>query len=288
MDDVESGYVSTLKTAVGMFGIYGVPIIAGRAFNAADLGASNSVIVNRTFMMSFLGDRPGLGLRFRYSPTQAQPATAATEWYQIVGVVADFPRVSPGGSGPTVYHPAALGDDGAVALSVRFSGNIPANFVERFREIVAGVDPALQARRVRLLSEFYDEQRSLWHYGVWSIAWVTLSVLLLSAAGIYAMTSFAVVQRTREIGIRSALGAAPQRLVLSIFAPVIRQIASGVLAGSFISGAVLLNTDMRRGHAIVLLLAVAALMSGVALVAAFGPARRGLRMPASDALRVDA
>jgi putative ABC transport system permease protein len=285
---VEPGYVSTLGVAVELFDTYGVPIIGGRAFDSADVGASNAVIVNRTFMMSFFDDRPGLGLRFRYSPAQGQTSTGENEWYQIVGIVADFPRVSPDGSGPTVYHPMAMRGDGTLALSVRFSGSMPVQFIERFRKIVAEVDPALPLRRVMPLSQLIEEQRSLWRHLAWAIVWVTMSVLLLSAAGIYAMMSFAVTQRTREIGIRSALGAAPHRLVLGILGPVIRQLAYGVLAGSLVSGVVSLSTDLRGGTALVLLLSVAALMSGVALVAALGPARRGLRMPAIDALRTDA
>jgi hypothetical protein len=284
---VQPGYVSTLDAAIDMFDIYRVPIVAGRGFNSADPGASSSVVVNRTFTMRFFGDRPGLGLRFRYSPAPGQPGGVASEWYQIVGVVADFPRFSPDGSGPTVYHPAALGDDDSVTLSVRFNGGIPPRFAERFRKIVADVDPALQLRRVRLLSEFYEEQQSLWHHLAWAIAWVTTSVVLLSAAGIYAMMSFSVTQRTREIGIRSALGASPHRLLVSVFGRASRQLAAGICAGVLVSGAAMLSSGVSGRVAVFLLIAVAGLMSGIALLAAVGPARRGLRMHASEALRAE-
>jgi putative ABC transport system permease protein len=103
----------------------------------------------------------------------------------------------------------------------------------------------------------------------------------------YALMSFAVAQRTREIGIRSALGANPRRLLLSIFGRVIRQLGLGRLVGSAISGAVFLNTDLSAGRATTLLLTVAAIMLVVGLLAALGPARRSLRIQAIEALRTD-
>ena len=121
----------------------------------------------------------------------------------------------------------------------------------------------------------------------WGIGLLTMSVLLLSAAGIYAMMSFTVAQRTREIGIRAALGASPHRLVLSIFGRATRQLALGVLAGSLLSGAVFLNIDLRPGKAAALWAAVAAIMLVVGLLAALGPMRRGLRIQPSEALRTD-
>lgn len=117
---------------------------------------------------------------------------------------------------------------------------------------------------------------------------MTSSVLLLSAAGIYALMSFTVTQRTREIGIRAALGATPHGLLISIFGRAVRQLALGLLAGSVLSGLMVMNTDLSLGRAATLWLAVAAIMVVVGLLAAFGPARRGVRMQASAALRADA
>jgi predicted permease len=320
--------VSTNHVGLGMFDAYGAVILAGRAFNAADLGAANAVIVNRTFVREFLDsstssassrpfdgaqgrpealegrgtsrdehgrgmeDGSALGLRFRYArPRTGQPDTPVQhEWYQIVGVVRDFPSFSPApfsDGEPTVYHPAAPGDVHPVTLSVRFSGQIPAGVAERFRAIGAEVDPAMQLRRVVPLSRFYDDLRSLWRYLAWGIGLVTTSVLLLSAAGMYALMSFTVAQRTREIGIRAALGAHPRHLVLTIFGRVMRQLALGLLVGSALSGAVFLNTDLSLGRATTLLLTVAAIMVVVGLLAALGPARRSLRIQAVDALRAD-
>jgi hypothetical protein len=275
-----------------MFDAYGAEILAGRAFNATDLGAANAVIVNRTFVQEFLENRSALALRFRYSRarTQQPGAQVQQEWYHIVGVVRDFPSFSPapGSDGePTVYHPAAPGEVHPVVLSVRFKGDAPSGFIERFREIGAAVDPALQLRRVMPLSEFYDQVRSFWRYLAWGIGLVTTSVLLLSAAGIYALMSFTVAQRTREIGIRSALGAHPRRILLSIFGRAMRQLALGLIVGTLLSGSLFSVTGLSLGRATALLLAVAAIMLVVGLLAAIGPARRSLRIQVTEALRAE-
>ena len=277
--------VHTLHVGLEMFQVYGAQIFAGRDFTAADLGATNAVVVNRTFAEKFLENRSPLGVRFRYV---GEPASAAS--YQIVGVVADFPAFSPapGSDGdPTVYHPADPGDLHPFTLSVRFAGAIPAGFSERFRALGAEVDPAMQLRRVRPLSDFYGEQRSLWRHLAWALALLTASVLLLSSAGIYALMSFTVAQRTREIGIRAALGAAPHRLLLGIFGRVSRQLALGLGLGSLLSGAVFLSTDLGFARAAAILPSVATTMTLVAFLAALGPARRGLRIQASEALRAE-
>ena len=282
--------VSTLQVGVDMFDTYGAGILAGRPFNSSDLGAANTV-VNRAFTRQFLENRSPLGLRFHYARAQRQEDAQATEWYHVVGVVDDFPSfpTSPGSEGvPTVYHPAAPGDVHPFVLSVRFSQTIAPGFIERFRKIGAEVDPALQLNRVVQLSGFYDEVRSLWRHLAWGIGLVTISVLLLSAAGIYALTSFTVAQRTREIGIRTALGARPHELLLSVFGRVARQLVLGLLAGSLMSGAIFLSLDLSFGRATSLLLSVAGMMAVVGLLAALGPALRGLRIQASEALRTDA
>jgi hypothetical protein len=280
----------TLDVGLELLEAYGAEIVAGRGFTAADLGAAHAVIVNRTFVQEFLAAGSPLGIRFRYVAPTERPGTRATDSYQIVGVINDFPSFPPAPDSdglPTVYHPATAGTVHPFVLSVRFSGSIPAGFIDRFRAIGVEVDPALQLRRVVPLSNYYHELRSVWRYLAWGIGLLTMSVLMLSAAGIYAMMSFTVAQRTREIGIRAALGASPRRLVSSIFGRATRQLGLGLLAGSLLSGAVFLNIDVRPGRAVALWAAVAAIILVVGLLAALGPMRRGLRIQPSEALRTD-
>jgi predicted permease len=288
--ETDSLLPSTVDVSINTFETYGVDLVAGRSFAASDVGAAHTVIVNRSFVEMYLREATALGLRFRYGPERAV-AGRDPEWYQIVGVVRDFPSFPPNMARqgePTIYHPAAVGDINPVTLSVRFGSAVPGGFINRFREIGADVDPALQLRRVGPLAASYNEARAAWRSLAWAVVLVTASVVLLSAAGIYALMSFTVAQRTREIGIRTALGAQPRRILWSVFARAGRQLALGVLVGSVVSAGAFLAVGLGLARAVSLLLAVAAIMSIVGLLAALGPARRGLRIQASEALRTDA
>jgi predicted permease len=288
--DAGAPVVGMYHVGPGMFEAYGARIVAGRTLGAGDRGgAAGPVVVNRTFVERFLGGRSALGLRFRYSAARGDPPGAAPgEWHEVVGVVDDFPAhpLELGAAGgPAVYHPAAPGDVHPAVVAVRFRGGAPAGFAASFRRIGAAMDPALQLEGVMPLTETYDRLRAPSRLAAWALGLVTASVLLLSAAGIYALMSFTVAQRTREIGIRAALGARPRRILAGIFGRTLRQLALGLLAGSLLSGALVSLTGLGLARAAALLLSVAAIMLAVGLLAALGPARRGLRIEPTEALR---
>ena len=121
------------------------------------------------------------------------------------------------------------------------------------------------------------------------IGLVTGSVLLLSAAGIHALVSFTVNQRRREIGIRAALGAPARRLLSSVLTRATRQLALGVGVG--LTAAVALDQTtggaLLDGTGLLLVPGTAAFMLVVGLLAAAGPARRGLRIQPTEALRAE-
>jgi len=117
---------------------------------------------------------------------------------------------------------------------------------------------------------------------------VTLSVLLLSAAGMYALMSFTVARRRREIGIRSALGAQPTHLLAGIFKRALIQVTVGAGAGTL--AAALLSSylpieEMGGWNVPGILPGATTLMIVVGVLAAIGPARRGLRIEPTEALR---
>ena len=93
--------------------------------------------------------------------------------------------------------------------------------------------------------------------------------------------------RTHEIAVRAALGAAPHKLVLSIFSRAAWQLAAGLAVGSVLSAGVFQNTDLGPARAATVTLILAGVMITVALMAALGPARRALNIQASEALRAD-
>ncbi|HEX8359463.1 MAG TPA: ABC transporter permease [Longimicrobium sp.] len=279
-----AGGASVIRTTPELFGAYGARIGEGRALAERDAGAASSaVVVNRTFVRRHLGNRSAVGQRLRY-PRADGPG----RWYEIVGVVEDFPAVplvimSANGVA-NVYHAALPGAIPDATLSVRVRGGVPAGFVRRVQRLGVEVDPELQLE-TQLLAEVYDGLRRFSRFMAWALALVTGSVLLLSAAGIYALMSFTVVQRTREIGIRTALGAQPRRIMASIFAPVGRRLVVGVAIGSMLAGAITVGAGVSVGGAAPLMAAVCAIMLAVGLLAALGPARRGLRIQPMEALR---
>jgi putative ABC transport system permease protein len=169
--------------------------------------------------------------------------------------------------------------------------------VPRVRAIAASVDPTLR------LSEFQrmDQVTSplVWALGMWlriSLG-LTAVALLLSLAGIYAVLSFTVARRTREIGVRVALGASRHGVLTAIFRRPLTQVGLGIAAGATLiwAGArVLSGTTQFRDTPIALsvgqvglLLAYAAFMLGVCLLACVVPTRRALGVEPIVAMRVD-
>jgi hypothetical protein len=275
---------STTRVGVDAFDTYGVEILAGRKFAAADVGTTN-VIVNRAFVDVYLQEPSALGVVFRYD--SKNPSVPKSQ-HQIVGVVRDFPAYPINfqrDREPTIYHPAGLGDISRPLLSVRFAGAAPTVFINRFRQIAAEVDPTLQLTKVGIMADLNADGRSALRGLAWAATLITSSVLLLSAAGIYALMSFTVAQRTREIGIRTALGAPPRRVVLDVFRRAAWQVSAGVVVGSLLSAGAFAAVGLGVLGAMPLLLSVAGIMALVALLATWGPARRGVRIQAIEALR---
>ncbi len=283
------------RVNVGFFDAFDVPILTGRRFDSGDLETTaTAVIVNRTFVEQVLGDADALGRRIRYVGAGGEAARGRAvelgRWYEIVGVVSDFPiAMDPGVTDAKLYHPMVPGQVYPVSLALRVRGAAPATFAGRLREITAALDPTVRLDRILPLDEVLRQLQVVMRAVALAIVVVTLSVLLLSAGGIYALMSFTVTQRWREIGIRTALGAHPHRILGSIFSRALWQLAIGVVAGvltlALFDG--LTGGQIMGGKRAVLLPAVAAIIMAVGLLAAVGPARRGLRIQPSEALRAD-
>ncbi len=279
--------VDILDVDLAMFEVYDAPMFAGRAFTPADLGTT-AVIVNRSFARELLAGMAPLGQRFSFAPQSGEPAVR--EAFDIVGVVNDFPSFpnSPGSDGvPAVYRPVSPEMIRLAVLSVRFRGDVPADFVGRLRQIGVEVDPAVPLRDVQTLQDFYDRNRAVWRLISWALAGIALSVLLLAAAGVYALMAFTVAQRTREIGIRTALGGNPRRILAGVFGRVMMQLGAGLAIGSLLSAVLFTITNLSMQGALALLATVGAILLLVGVVAAIGPARRSLRVPTTEALRID-
>jgi ABC-type antimicrobial peptide transport system permease subunit len=154
-------------------------------------------------------------------------------------------------------------------------------------DIAAGVDPRLRLEQLDGVGEAWRHEQYASRLMAIAIIAVVASVLLLSGAGIYAMMSFTVASRRREIGIRSALGANPRHVLLGVFRRAGAQLGAGVLAGTTVAAALDRASagGFMGGKALILLPSVVVLMCTVGLFAALGPARRSLAVQPAEALR---
>jgi hypothetical protein len=286
---IDPSYFSVLKT----------PILAGRAFNAGDLPAdSRVVIVDQGFVDEVLGGRNPVGRRLRFVNINEDETTEVEPWLQIVGVVRDlgmsFAMEQHRAAG--VYLPADLAN-GPFHMMVHAPGD-PLALGARVREIAAEVDPLLRLTDLQRVDEVASS--SLWIVRMWLRVSLLLTAIavLLSLAGIYAVLSFTVSRRTREIGVRVALGASRRRLVAAIFRRPLTHVVVGVVTGGFLIAFLAYLASQGDGglgrveggaslRNVAMLLAYVALMLGVCLLACVVPTRRALSVEPTEALRAE-
>jgi putative ABC transport system permease protein len=290
------------RVDASFFKMYQVPTLIGRGldsgafagtlaaggFAAGDVPAEpDAVVVNRNFADTIAPGGNALGHRFRYIRAmdgKRLDGPEAGRWYEVVGVVGNLPVTT---DARVAYHPAAPGQIHPAHLQLRLRGGAT-GLAERLRDVAARVDPALHVDEVRTLAEIYRNHRFGDNLGAITIGAITGSVLLLSAAGLYALMAFTVAQRRREIGIRSALGAQPAQLVAAMFRRAFWQIGAGSAVGMLAAYLVGRYVPIEQIGGLPIpgvLPGAAAFMLLVGVLAALGPARRGLRIDPTEALR---
>ena len=267
------------------FEVFEVPLLTGRGFEAGDFDAGrNAVLVNRTFVDRFVGDGNPLGRRVRYATSnEADGSSEPITWYEIVGVVADLPDNLDHG---TLYHPRGT-HNASTYLALHLASD-PNLMVGRLREITTALDPNLRLEEIASLDAIYRDQAVGNNMGASFLGAAMLTVLLLSAAGMYALTSFTVNRRRREIGIRSALGASSRNLLFSIFKRTLSQLSIGAVGGVLVASLIsyYLPAENLGGWSIPGIIPTAtAVMVFIGVLAAVGPARRGLRVDPLAELR---
>ena len=272
--------------APNYFDVFGARLLAGRTFASGDAPGA-AAVVSRTFVRRFLGGGAALGRRVRSTPLAADGSVQPGPWLEIVGVVDDlYDQSEPELQKPAIYLPTALGA-APVTVAVRTRGIDPGVLVPGLWEIAGEIAPG-RPMTVAGPDELRggDSRRTV-RFSVTLVSLVTLSVLLLSAAGISAMMSFAVTRRYREIGVRSALGASRRQVLQTIFSRSARQLALGLAVGVALSALLerLSGGELMRGQHHVLVPMVATLVIAAALLATAGPARQVLRVRPMDALR---
>jgi putative ABC transport system permease protein len=279
------------RVATDFFDAFGARVIAGRGLRDSDsTGSTQAIVVNRAFVNQLLGGANAIGRRMHYVEAgRREPATGGTiTQYEIVGVVSDLTTnpIAPDLIDPVMYQ--SLQSSTRATALIRVRGNDPLQFSSRVRELTSALDPTLRLRIVTF-GEMQRQQMIALRLMLLGCSLVVITVLLLSAAGIYAMMSFTVSQRRKEIGIRAAMGADAGQLLRSIFAKATLQLAAGVVVGAVLALMIDRASDgeLLGSFGRALLPVTAVVMTMVGLCAAIGPARRGLRIQPTEALRAE-
>jgi putative ABC transport system permease protein len=254
----------------GFFPALGVPIVRGRDFGVEDAqGGAPAAIVNETFVRRYFPGEDPIGRRFSW---------AGTPEYTIVGVVADTRRsglaepIRPEGYRSTTQ---SLYRTMEYLVTTRRE---PLAVVPELRSVLRDLDPALPIVELRTVEQALADTVATRRFVMLLLAGFAGVALVLAAIGIYGVLAYLVGQRTREIGIRMALGAVPRDVLALVLRDAMKSVVPGVLLG--IAGALVLTRLLgAQLHGIsptdpVTFAAVTALLLAVALLASAVPAGR--------------
>jgi hypothetical protein len=280
-------WVLDARVDPGFFDAFNHPILSGRGFTSGDLGEDASVVIVNTFFVDrVMEGRNPVGRRLRFPPPMSDEPGP---WYDIVGVVGPLGMDVFDSGTPGMYRPLAPGETHPIRIAIHV-GDDPAAFAPRLRALAAEVDPAATISSLTALDEVPSMNTAL-------MGWIKIGggillgiLVTLSASGIYALMSFTVAERTREIGIRTALGAQPRSVVLTIAKRALVQLGVGILLGMPIVVGLLyaLKSVGRIGTQSPILLTLlvgASVMVLIGALACSAPTLRALRIMPTEALR---
>jgi hypothetical protein len=271
------------------FGDLGRPILMGRDFDTGDTpdparAHRSAVIVNTTFVdQVFAGSQP-VGRRFRYASRGGEPGS----WYEVVGVVGPLAmNLHNPAQDAGFYHPAAPGELHPVRFLIEAVGANPLELTPVVRATADRIDPTAMIEEPRLLAADAEAATYMMRFGTLSLVGLTSVTLLLAVTGLYALMWFTVSLRTREIGIRSALGARPRDIVATITKRALGQLVFGILLGLPLAFTMVRDADELLDPASTwpLMAAVVVATIVVGLIACILPTLRGLRIRPTEALR---
>jgi predicted permease len=280
-------FSSGARVGENFFETVGLPLVAGRTFTPAEIRLNAPVaIVDETFVRTALGGRSPIGvtLRERAAEANRQPGP----WLEIVGVVKDADATErTGPDDAAIYRPAAPAL--SMRLLVRTEGAASA-MAQRLYAAALSVHPDLRLADLKSIAQVVDDDALPERIFLRCFIVMGAIALLLATAGIYALISFTLARRTREIGIRAALGAAPRRIIAGVFSRAFIQIGLGVLAGALPGFVIIQSIWQDAGPTTVpgvlgATAAVCAFVVAVALASCTVPLRRALRIDPIRALR---
>ena len=278
---VSSDYFSLLK----------IPLRRGRAFDERDkLDAQQVCIVSESLAQRVWPGQDPLGKRLMLGKPEANEDP---DWMQVVGVVGDVRHQAlDREAGPDLYKPATQLAWKQMHFVVRTRDGVePMSLVQPIRREVAAIEPETGVFNFVSLGD--EVANSLWQprLRAWLLGFFSVVALLLAATGLYGVIAYRVTQRTREIGIRMALGATRSAVLRLILSQSMRAVFAGIAVG--IGGALLLSRVLRASlygvsqHDLSSYGAACLLLAMTALLASWIPARRASNADPVKALRTD-
>ena len=293
-----------LAASPAYFSAVDVPIVAGRAFDERDgFPGREAVVITTDFAARVWPGESPLGKRLRFYPPPAAPDSPGGArladappvergpWLTVVGVSGDLEQdPAEMSSPPLLFVPYAPGSAPGMSVVLRSTGD-PRTLVTPLRTAVHRLDPDRALGNVATLGERVAQQG--WYLRVFGSAFVIFAAgaLLLASIGIYAVVAQATVRRTREIGIRMAMGATSRSILGLVVGRGVKQLAAGLVLG--LAGALAVTRLMREllfgvsPQDPIVFGTVTAIIGLVGLAACWLPARRAAHLPPLEALRHD-
>ena len=278
--------VATIRTVMpGYFHTLGIPVQRGRVFTAADntLDSPYRFVVNQSFVQKFMAGEEAVGQQISVAMDTRHP------FGEIIGVVGNVKEGALDQEPtPTVYYIHSHLVYTGMVFVVR-TKNDPLLLADPVRKVIHGIDPAQPVAQIQAMDAIVRETFARQRFSALLLGGFSLVSLLLAAVGIYGVLAYSVTERTREIGVRVALGAEPARILAMVLGSGMRVVLAGAAVG--LGGALALTGLLKsllfgvKPHDAATLLAVVMLLIVVALAAAWLPARRAAHLAPVDALR---
>src|SRR5688572_5264274 len=284
---IDNESIATSYVDADFFGLMDIPVMQGRPFGRSDsAGAPRVAVVNQALANSFWPGESSVGRRFR--------GTDGT-WTEIVGVVGTGPYFTiMEGPRSFMYLPYAQAPQSQMTLVTRSSGD-PLALVDPLRAVVRELDPDLAVAAVRTMESLYTGSavRGLMVF-ISAVAAMGVMSLTLAFGGIYGLVASNVSQRTREIGLRMAVGADRRKVLRMVLGQAFRVTLIGLALGLLLTfgadramQAVFPSPNDGAGRELIEYVRVIAVMLLVTGLAAYLPARRAARIEPTQALRYE-
>jgi putative ABC transport system permease protein len=269
----------------GYFAALGVPVLKGRDFARSDRSSGRSVaIVDQAFVDKYFPNEDPIG-------QGVHMGNGHKEFFEIVGVVGDIHYAGLDAvPAPTMYAPIAQDPFSTIWVVQRTDGD-PSGLAAGTRQAIRQLDPLLPTYSMMPLTQVISESVAQRRFSMLLLGLFAVIALFLAAVGLYGVVAYSVQQRTREIGLRMAIGASPGDVLKLIVGGAMKLALVGVVLG--LAGAAIFA---RLAQTLLFevapsdpasYLATAAVLFGVAMIACYAPTRRAMRVDPTAALQAE-